>query len=135
MPASRTDRSLPGADASAAAMSRIFTVAGALHFIRPEIFDPIVPRLLPGTSRSWTYGSGAAEFLLAGLVASRRFRSLGGLLAACFLVAVFPANLRTVRVVRRQPLPVRLVALARLPLQVPLIALALRVGRDEVAPR
>jgi uncharacterized membrane protein len=116
-------------------MTRIFAVTGALHVIRPEIFDPIVPRRLPGSSRSWTYGSGAAELLLAGLVASRRFRNLGGLLAACFLVAIFPANLRTVRVVRRQPLPVRLIALARLPLQVPLIALALRVGRSEERPR
>jgi uncharacterized membrane protein len=135
MPAFRTDRPVPGADASAAALSRIFAVMAALHVIRPEIFDPIVPRRLPGPSRSWTYGSGAVELLLSYLVASTRFRSLGGFLAACFLLAVFPANLRTVSVLRRQPPPVRLTALARLPLQVPLIALALRVGRDEEHPR
>ncbi len=113
----------------------MFAVTGAMHFLRPEIFDPIVPRRLPGSSRSWTYASGAAELLLAALIASRRSRNLGGLLAAGFLVAVFPANLRTVRVVRRQPLPVRLIALARLPLQVPLVALALQVGRREGASR
>lgn len=113
----------------------MFAVTGALHFLRPGVFDPIVPRWVPGASRTWTYLSGAAEFALAGLVASRRFGNLGGLLSAVFLLAVFPANVRTVRVVRRQPLSVRLIALARLPLQAPLIALALRVGRGEGASR
>ena len=109
----------------------MFAVTGAIHFLRPGVFDPIVPRHLPGSSRLWTYASGLAEWVLAGLVASRRTRNLGGLLSAVFLLAVFPANIRTVRVVRRQPLPARLIALARLPLQAPLIALALRVGRGD----
>ncbi len=109
----------------------MFAVTGVFHFLRPRVFDPIVPRLLPGPSRFWTYASGLAELILAGLVASPRSRNLGGLLSALFLVAVFPANIRTVRVVRRRPPPARLIALARLPLQVPLIALALRVARGE----
>jgi uncharacterized membrane protein len=131
MPAFRSARARPRANVTAAALACMFAATGAAHFLRPGIFDPIVPRLLPGSSRWWTYASGAAEGLLAALVASSRFRNLGGLLAAGFLVAVFPANLRTVRVVRRQPWPIRLVALGRLPLQVPLIALALRLGRSE----
>jgi len=44
-------------------------------------------------------------------------------------VAVFPANLHTVRVVADKPLPTRLVALARLPLQVPMIVGAWRIFR------
>ncbi|MET0933237.1 MAG: MauE/DoxX family redox-associated membrane protein [Mycetocola sp.] len=125
----------PPAQWAATALAGLFAVTGALHFLRPGTFDAIVPRRLPGSSRAWTWASGAAEFLLAGLVASRRYRNLGGLLAAVFLVAVFPANLRTVRVVRRRPLPVRLIALARLPVQAPLIALALTVGRGEEGSR
>lgn len=125
----------PPAQWAVPALAGLFAVTGALHFLRPGVFDPIVPRSLPGPSRVWTYLSGAAEVILAGLVASRRFRNLGGVLAAVLLVAVFPANVRTVRVVRRQPLPVRLTALARLPLQVPLIALALRVGRGDGGSR
>lgn len=117
------------------ALAGMFAVTGALHFLRPGIFDPIVPRSLPGPSRIWTWLSGGAELILAGLVASRRFRNLGGLLAAALLVAVFPANVRTVRVVRRQAVAVRLTALARLPLQVPLIALALSVGRSDGGSR
>lgn len=107
----------------------MFTLTGAVHFLRPSVFDPIVPRGLPGPSRFWTLASGLGEVLLALLVAHRSTRSLGGLLSAVFLVAVFPANVRTVRVMRRRSWPVRLIALLRLPLQLPLIALALRVGR------
>ena len=127
----RAKTSPPAPGRSAAALAGMFAVTGAIHFVRPEVFDPIVPRRLPGSSRSWTYVSGLAEWILAGLVAWPRTRNLGGLLSAVFLVAVFPANIRTVRVVRRQPLPARLVALARLPLQLPLVALGLRVGRGE----
>lgn len=107
----------------------MFAITGAIHFLRPTVFDPIVPRSLPGPSRFWTVASGLAEWILAALVAGRSTRNLGGLLSAVFLVAVFPANVRTVRVVRNQGMPARLVALARLPLQLPLIALTLRVAR------
>ncbi len=107
----------------------MFALTGTLHFVRPAVFDPIVPRMLPGPSRFWTLVSGFGELALAGLVAHRPTRSLGGLLAAVFLVAVFPANVRTVRVVRKKSWPVRVTALVRLPLQLPLIALALSVGR------
>lgn len=118
---------------TATALAALFAITGAIHFVRPAVFDPIVPRSLPGSSRSWTYGSGAAEWVLAAMVAHPRTRSIGGLLSAFFLLVVFPANVRTVRVLRRKPLPHRLVALVRLPLQAPLIALALRVGRDEAS--
>jgi uncharacterized membrane protein len=107
----------------------MFAVTGAIHFLRPTVFDPIVPRGLPGPSRFWTVLSGLAEWALAALVARRSTRNLGGLLSALFLVAVFPANVRTVRIVRKKGLPARLIALARLPLQLPLVALALRVAR------
>lgn len=118
---------------AAATLAALFAITGAIHFVRPGVFDPIVPRSLPGSSRSWTYGSGAAEWVLAAILVHPRTRSIGGLLSAMFLLAVFPANVRTVRVLRRKPLATRLVALARLPLQAPLIALALRVGRDEAS--
>ena len=111
-------------------VASMFAVTGAVHFLRPSVFDPIVPRSLPGSSRFWTVSSGLVELALAALVATRSTRNLGGLLSAVFLVAVFPANLRTVRVVRTKGFQARLVAVARLPLQLPLIGLALRVGRS-----
>ncbi|MCP2032708.1 putative membrane protein [Okibacterium sp. HSC-33S16] len=120
-------RRTPG---TARALASMFAVTGAVHFLAPRVFDPIVPRWLPGSSRSWTVASGLAEWALAALVAHRTTRNSGGLLSAAFLVAVFPANVRTVRIVRSRGMLAQLIAIARLPLQVPLIALALRVGRS-----
>ena len=34
---------------------------GVLHFAKPEHYDAIVPRALPGSARFYTYASGAAE--------------------------------------------------------------------------
>ncbi|WP_232528756.1 hypothetical protein [Mycetocola zhujimingii] len=113
------------------ALAIMFAVTGAIHFVRPSVFDPIVPRALPGPSRFWTVASGVAEWALALLAWNRPTRNLAGLLSAAFLVAVFPANVRTVGILRRKPWPARLIALARLPLQLPLVALALRVGRGD----
>ncbi len=65
---------------------------------------------------------------LAGLLAAPRTRRIGGTLAAAFFVAVSPGNLKAVRVVRH-PLG-KAVAIARVPLQIPLVtqALAARNG-------
>ena len=57
-------------------------------------------------------------------------RRWGGLAAAALFVAVFPANVQMALAWRDRPLPYRAAAWARLPLQVPLIAWALRASRD-----
>ncbi|MFB9907415.1 DoxX family protein [Allokutzneria oryzae] len=106
---------------------------GVLHFVKPEPFDAIVPRQLPGAARTWTHLSGVAELGCAAAVAVPRTRRLGGLLTAGLFVGVFPANVKMALDYRRKPAKQRLVALARLPLQVPLVLWALRV-RDK-APR
>ena len=41
---------------------------GVLHFAKPEHYDAIVPRALPGSARFYTYASGAAELGIAGLL-------------------------------------------------------------------
>ena len=68
--------------------------AGALHMVRPEHFDTIVPTALPGPARGYTYASGVAELAVAALLAVPRTRRLGGLAAAALFVAVFPATCR-----------------------------------------
>jgi uncharacterized membrane protein len=45
-------------------------------------------------------------------------------------IAVFPANVNMVRLWRDRPLPMRVGALARLPLQIPMITEALKVFRS-----
>ena len=68
-----------------------FTAAGTLHFLRPGMYEQIVPEYLPGP-RELVFASGAAE-IAGGLgVIPERTRRLAGLWLAATLVAVFPAN-------------------------------------------
>ncbi|SMD16338.1 DoxX family protein [Kibdelosporangium aridum] len=98
---------------------------GTLHFLVPRPFDRIIPRALPGNARTWTYVSGAGELGTALLIAIPKTRRLGGLLAALLFVAVFPGNVQMA--LDAKTTPSRVVAFARLPLQWPLVAWALRV--------
>ena len=99
--------------------------AGVLHFVRPEFYDALIPPFLPNP-RAWTYGSGVLELACAAAVAAPRTRRVGGYASAALLVAVFPANLYSV--VEPGDLP-RWAAVARLPLQIPLVLWALQVAR------
>jgi uncharacterized membrane protein len=104
--------------------------SGTLHMIKPQTFDAIVPTSLPGKARTWTYLSGAAELLTALLIAAPRTRRPGGTLAALLFVAVFPANVRMARSYLRSPKTSRrakTIAVARLPLQIPLVLAGLGV--------
>ena len=104
--------------------------AGSLHFLVPEPYDGIVPSFLPAP-RAWTYGSGVVELLVAAAVAAPRTRRHGATAAAALFVAVFPANVQMA--VDPGDVP-RWLALARLPLQVPLVLWALQVRRSCPAP-
>lgn len=107
--------------------------AGTLHFVRPRPFDAIVPRALPGSARTYTYASGVAELATAAALAAPRTRRLGGTLATALFVAVFPANVQmTIDWFRsnRTSTPAKVLAAARLPLQIPLVADALRARRN-----
>ena len=106
-------------------LAALLTTTGTLHFATPKPFDALVPPALPGSARFWTRASGAAELGVAAMLAVPRTRRLGGSLAAALFVAVFPGNVRAVRIFWRRPL-LRAVMLARLPLQVPLVTEALK---------
>lgn len=110
---------------TAVRLAALLTATGTLHFATPRTFDTLIPPALPGSARFWTYASGVAELVVAGLLAAPRTRRAGGSLAAALFVAVFPGNVWAVRVYWRRPL-LRVVMLARLPLQVPLVTAALR---------
>ncbi|MBB4968290.1 DoxX family protein [Saccharothrix violaceirubra] len=112
---------------SALALAGLLGTAGVTHFAKPKAYDAIVPRSLPGEPRTWTRLSGVAELALAVTVAAPRTRRLGGLLAAGFFAAIFPANVKMANDLRNAPPRTRALALGRLPLQAPLIVWALRV--------
>ncbi|GAA1256087.1 DoxX family protein [Kitasatospora nipponensis] len=112
-------------------LSGLLLGAGVAHFARPAQFDAIVPRVLPGRARTWTYASGVAELLFGAALAVPRTRRTGALAAAGLFTAVFPANVQMAYDWRDRPAPLRALALARLPLQVPLALWALRIHRAE----
>jgi len=108
---------------SAVSLAAVLAVAGAAHFAIPRPYERIVPEVL-GDPAFWVRWSGVAELACAGLVAHPRTRRVGALVAAGLFVAVFPAN---VKMALDGGVPYGL-AWARLPLQVPLVWWALRVG-------
>lgn len=114
----------------AATMAGFLTVTGIMHFVVPKPFDGIVPVSLPGSPRTWTYLSGAAELGVAAALASPRTRRTGGLLAAGLFVGVFPANVKMAIDWSDRPLWQRALAYGRLPLQIPMITTALRIRRE-----
>lgn len=101
---------------------------GVLHFAAPKSFDKIIPRWVPGDPRMWTYVSGVWELSSAALLAMSRTRRLGAWVAAATMVAVYPANIQMA--IDNPPTTLFGVGLvARLPLQFPMIAWALKHRR------
>jgi uncharacterized membrane protein len=118
---------------AALGLSAFLTGAGITHVVNPGFYDPMVPRVLPGSARLWTYLSGAAELAVAATVAYPRTRKTGGALAAGLFIAVFPGNLQMAWDWRERSTPERAAAYGRLPLQIPLVVWGLRVRAGSVA--
>jgi len=118
-----------------APLALLLGAAGALHLVRPAVFDGIVPRALPGRARTWTLASGGAELALAAGLAVPATRRAAGWAGAAFFLGVWPANGQMAVDAWRRRSRSRAhggraaVALVRMPLQVPLVAAAVRVAR------
>ncbi|MFC0042391.1 hypothetical protein [Actinomadura rayongensis] len=115
---------------AALSLAGVLATTGTLHLAVPRPYDALIPRGLPGSPRAWTYASGVAELACAAALAVPRTRRLGGYATAALMAAVFPANVKMARDWRTKPLPLRAGAYARLPLQAPLIAWALKAARS-----
>ena len=113
--------------ADLALLAGIFTVSGTTHLLRPSVFEPLVPSWLPA-HRELVHLSGAAELLCAAGLALPRTRRTAGLLSAALLMAVWPGNVQmALDAARENRRPAyRLLTLARLPIQLPMIRTALR---------
>ncbi|MFF5533655.1 hypothetical protein ACFY71_14390 [Streptomyces cinerochromogenes] len=121
---------MPRSERSPLLLAGLLAAAGVAHFAAPRQFDAIIPRALPGSPRAWTYGSGAVELALAAGIAAPRTRAAAAKAAAAFFVGVFPANVQMAVDWRDRPAPLRAAALARLPLQLPLVLWARGVARN-----
>lgn len=116
--------------AARAALAVLLGTAGVAHVVAPGPFERIVPRAL-GRPGPWVAGSGAVELACAAGLLPRATRRWAGLASAALFVAVYPANVTmAVQALRSDRAPgwYRAVALARLPLQVPLVVWGLRVA-------
>lgn len=123
-------------DLPTAVLVGAFAVSGVIHLVRPQVFEPIVPAPLRDHRRELVHASGVAELACAAGLLIPATRPAAGLVSAALLVAVFPANVQMSidhgrRAQRKQTPRARGVfvgTLARLPLQWPLIRIALRAA-------
>jgi uncharacterized membrane protein len=117
-------------------LAAIMVGSGVLHFLVPGLYARIVPRWL-GDRKRVVLASGVAELVCGGLLLGRRTSAAGGWLTAAVLVAVFPANVQMVldagtdhqAAAGVPPGIFRVMGIARLPLQLPLVVRAVRVAR------
>lgn len=105
--------------------------AGILHFVQEPGFRKIVPKFLP-FRKAIVLISGVFEMLFAVLLWVKKGQLLTGRLLALFMVAVFPANIyMAVKRIGLQPGKKAnpWIVWLRLPLQIPLIIGALKLGK------
>jgi uncharacterized membrane protein len=102
-----------------------FGLSGVVHLVRPQVFDPLIPPVLPAR-RALVYLSGVAE-IACGIGLQRRSRWAPSA-SALLLLAVWPGNAQHALNVQRSPRASTLqkaVMWGRLPLQLPMIRAAL----------
>jgi uncharacterized membrane protein len=106
------------------ALAAIFAISGVLHFIAPRVYESIVPPWLP-RRRVMVYVSGAMELVCAGGLAAEK--AWAGPASAGLLLGVWPANVQMAVDASRagQPLWRQGLLWGRVPLQIPMIRIAL----------
>ena len=125
----------PPLDKATLGLVTLFLTSGATHLVRPQVFEGMVPHVLP-RRRELVYVSGVAEIVCALGLLHPRTRRAAGLASAALLVAVFPANVQmsashAKRAQRRDDTGSKAFfagTVARLPMQWPLIRTALRAS-------
>lgn len=121
---------MPTPATSAKIIGGIFAVSGVVHLVKPEVYEPLIPVWLPG-AREIVLASGVAELVCAAGLAHPRTRSAAGWASAALLVGVFPGNVQmAVDAMGTDNTGLKVGSVARLPLQAPLIWLAMKAARS-----
>ena len=111
------------------ALAALFVVSGVVHLVRPETFEPLMPGFVPA-HREVIYASGVAELACAAGLLHPGTRWLAGWASLAVLLTVYPANFKMAGdALQTDNRRFKAVALARLPLQLPMIRAALRAAR------
>jgi len=121
-------------------LAALFLGSGTLHLVRPQVFEPIVPPQLP-EPRKVVEVSGVAEIVCGLGLLHPKTRRIAGLASAALLVGVFPANVQMSVDAGKRANRKRTAkaagffagTVARLPLQLPMIKVALRAGKKSDA--
>ncbi len=110
-------------------LAGILATSGTVHLVRPETFEPLMPEAVPA-HREVILGSGVLELVCAAGLLHPGTRRAAGWASAALLVGVFPGNLKMADDARRsRSARFKAIAYGRLPLQVPLVRIALRAAR------
>jgi uncharacterized membrane protein len=122
-------------DGARICLAVLMLAAGVTHLVAPRPYIQHLPGVVPLRAEMVAI-SGLVEIgLAAGLVGPRRLRRPTGIALAAFLVLVLPANVYAA--VSQAPIdgvPTGWIRWARLPLQLPVIAVALWSTREDVTP-
>lgn len=111
------------------ALAALFGLSGVLHFVATRQYEAMVPRLLPAR-RELVYLTGALELACAAGLTYGPTRRRAGLASLALLAAVYPANLQmTLDVFGAGSRWAKAAAVARLPMQVPMMRTAYRAWK------
>lgn len=111
------------------ALAGIFAVSGVIHLAKPEVYEPIMPKVVPA-QRAVIYASGVAELACAAGLLHPRTRRAAGWVSTGLLLAVYPANLKmAVDAQAGQNTALKAASLGRLPMQLPMLWTAYRTAR------
>lgn len=78
---------------SLAGLVLLMAGSGAIHLRKPELYIPIVPRIL-GHAEFFVFWSGILQIVAGVLLLIPRTRRWGAVLTMAILVAVYPANIQ-----------------------------------------
>ena len=111
------------------ALAGVFAASGVVHLARPEVYEPLMPAWVPA-HREVILGSGVAELACAAGLVVPATRRPAGWASAALLVGVYPGNVKmALDALGSRRTPLKVAAVARLPLQLPMIRAALRAAR------
>lgn len=111
-------------------LAGMFVTSGVVHLVRPETFEPIMPQFVPA-HREVIYASGVAELVCAVGLLRPSSRRIAGWASLALLLGFYPANFKMAGdALATDDRKLKTAALARLPLQLPMIRAALRAARS-----
>ena len=111
--------------------SLLLIIAGIGHFTKKKGFERTVPDILPAKSFIVQF-TGILEILFGVFLWIKKGQAVTSKLLAAFMIAVFPANVNmAIKEIPFQPggSPNKIILWLRLPLQIPLIVGAFKLGR------